>query len=143
MMTPKPTEAAPVRFSPRELEFLASQALGRLAYLGADGSPIVVPVGYRVIGGDDEGHALAIVGHELESSAKYRALARDPRCSFVVDAGIGPEARGLLVRGLARRADGPGRPALIIDARRITTWGIESPAFERLHRRLGAATGGG
>lgn len=123
-------------FSPSETAFLASQSLGRLAYLDRDGGPVVVPVGYRLLEDGAAGGAIAIVGHELRASAKYRALGRDPRCALVVDAGIGPEARGLLVCGRARLTEGPGRSAIILVAERVTTWGIDTPAFERRHRRL-------
>lgn len=124
-------------FSQTEATFLRSQSLGRLAYLDRDGAPIAVPVGYRVLEDEKVGAAVAIVGHELRASAKYRALGRDPRCALVVDAGIGPSAQGLIARGRAKLVDGPGRPAIVIEVERVTTWGIDTPAFERHHRRLG------
>ncbi len=122
-----------------EATFLTSQSLGRLAYLDREGAPVVVPVGFRAIEDDPAGPAIAIVGHELHKSAKFHALRRDPRCAFVVDAGIGPSAQGLIVRGRARLVDGPRRPAIIIAAERVTTWEIDTPAFERRHRQLGDA----
>ena len=124
-------------FSQTEAAFLASHSLGRLAYLDREGAPVVVPVGFRALDDEAAGPAIVIVGHELRESAKYRALGRDPRCALVVDAGIGPEAQGLVVRGLAQLVDGPGRPAIVIVAERVTTWGIDTPAFERRHRTVG------
>ncbi len=126
-------------FSQTETEFLASQSLGRLAYLDREGAPVVVPVGFHALEDEADGPAIAIVGHELDKSAKYHALQRDPRCAFVVDAGIGPSAQGLIVRGRARIVDGPRRPAIVIAAERVTTWGIDTPAFERHHRHVGGA----
>lgn len=126
-------------FSQTETVFLTSQSLGRLAYLDRDGAPVVVPVGFHALEDEATGPAIAIVGHELEKSAKYHALQRDPRCAFVVDAGIGPNAQGLIVRGRARIVDGPRRPAIVIAAERVTTWGIDTPAFERHHRHVGGA----
>jgi len=137
MSTPESTPSVRA-FSQTEAAFLASHALGRLAYLDHEGAPVVVPVGIRALEDEPAGPAIAIVGHELRQSAKYRALARDPRCAVVVDAGIGPDAQGLIIRGRARLVDGPGRPAIVIVADRITTWGIDTPAFERRHRAVAA-----
>lgn len=137
MSTPESTPSVRA-FSQTEAAFLASHALGRLAYLDHEGAPVVVPVGVRALEDEPAGPAIAIVGHELRQSAKYRALARDPRCAVVVDAGIRPDAQGLIIRGRARLVDGPGRPAIVIVADRITTWGIDTPAFERRHRAVAA-----
>jgi pyridoxamine 5'-phosphate oxidase family protein len=126
----------PQGFSQAESAFLASQSLGRLAYLDREGAPIVVPVGFRVLEDVATRPTIAIVGHELHKSAKYHALHRDPRCALVVDAGIGPSAQGLIVRGHAQLVDGHRRPAIVIAAERVTTWGIDTPAFERRHRQI-------
>ena len=137
MSSPESTSEAR-GFSQTETVFLESQSLGRLAYLDLEGAPVVVPVGFRALE-DETVPAIAIVGHELVKSAKFRALQRDPRCAVVVDAGIGPSAQGLIVRGRARIVDGPRRPAIVVTAERVTTWGIDTPAFERRHRRIEVA----
>jgi pyridoxamine 5'-phosphate oxidase family protein len=123
-------------FSPGEAAFLDQEPLGRLAYLDSSGAPVVVPVGFRRMRDDQGVSVIAIAGHELRQSAKYRGLARDPRCAFVVDSSIGPSARGVLVKGVARLIDGPGRPVILIAPTRVTSWGIDSQAFERQHRIL-------
>jgi len=123
-------------FSPGEAAFLDQEPLGRLAYLDASGAPVVVPVGFRLTSDEQGVRVIAIAGHELRESAKYRSLARDPRCAIVVDSSIGPSARGVLVKGFARLVDGPGRPVILIAPTRISSWGIDTPAFQRQHRTL-------
>jgi pyridoxamine 5'-phosphate oxidase family protein len=124
-------------FSAGEAAYLQSQSLGRLASLDSRGAPTVVPVGYR-LGSDDAGAiVITIVGFRLIESAKFRNLARDGRYAFVVDDGIGPSARGVLVRGRATPVDDPQRPSILLHPERVTSWGVDTPPFERQHRRVG------
>jgi hypothetical protein len=95
-----------------------------------------VPVAFRRTRDQQGASVIAIAGHELRASAKYRSLARDPRCAIVVDSSIGPSARGVLVKGTAALVDGPGRPLIVITPTRVTSWGIDSQPFERQHRDL-------
>jgi pyridoxamine 5'-phosphate oxidase family protein len=71
-----------VLLSAKERDYLASQRLGRLATVGKDGSPHVVPVGLMFEA--DDGW-IEIGGPNLGSSVKYRNVERDPRVAFVVD----------------------------------------------------------
>jgi pyridoxamine 5'-phosphate oxidase family protein len=109
----------PEAFSAGEAAFLDQEALGRLAYLDASGAPVVVPVAFRRTRDEQGASVIAIAGHELRASAKYRSLARDPRCAIVVDSSIGPSARGVLVKGTAALVDGPGRPLIVITPTRV------------------------
>jgi pyridoxamine 5'-phosphate oxidase family protein len=128
-------EGAP--FSAGEEAYLRSQGLGRLASLDSSGAPTVVPVGYR-LGHDASGATvIAIGGFRLRESAKFRNLARDGRCAFVVDDGIGPSARGILVKGRASLIDDPEGTSILVHPERLTSWGVDTPPFERQHRRVG------
>src|ERR1041384_3783422 len=69
-------------FTAKELEYLRSQPLGRLATVGRDGAPHVVPVGFQVSPDED---AIDVGGHGFGASKKWRDLQADPRVSFVVD----------------------------------------------------------
>ncbi len=69
-------------FTPNEIEYLASQRLGRLATVGKDGHPHVVPVGFRY---NPETDTIDIGGHDIAASRKWRDAARHPRVAFVVD----------------------------------------------------------
>jgi len=111
--------------------------LGRLASVDPSGAPTVVPVGYR-LGSDDAGATvITIVGYRLVESAKFRNLLRDQRYAFVVDDGIGLSARGILVRGRATPVDDPERPSIVLHPERVTSWGVDTPPFERQQRRVG------
>ena len=60
----------------------AWQRLGRLATVGSDGSPHVVPVGFRLDAGAE---AIEVGGQALSRSKKWRDLQANPRVAFVVD----------------------------------------------------------
>ncbi len=49
-------------FTQKEIEYLRGQRLGRMATVGPDGSPHVVPVGFRLSGEND---AIEIGGHAI------------------------------------------------------------------------------
>jgi pyridoxamine 5'-phosphate oxidase family protein len=88
-------------FTERELEFLRSQRIGRLATVGPSGWPQVVPVMYAV---SDSG------AFEFDvDGVKLRNLAAEPRAALVVDA-IGPK-RGVTIQGRAELI-GPERARL-------------------------------
>jgi hypothetical protein len=62
-------------FTDKEIEYLQGQRLGRLATAGSDGSPHIVPVGFRL---DAEAQAIEIGGHGLSKSKKWRDLQAKP-----------------------------------------------------------------
>jgi pyridoxamine 5'-phosphate oxidase family protein len=131
-------------FTEKEIEYLRGQPLGRLATVGRDGAPHVVPVGFRL--GDDTG-AIDIGGHGMSGSKKWRDLQANPQVAFAVDdlASVSPwTPRGIEIRGHAELHDDGGEqrfgdgwdPAWFrIVPRRITSWGIEGPAFSATGRR--------
>src|SRR5581483_7687343 len=86
-------------FTQRELAFLASQRLGRLATVSARGEPHVVPVAFRhnpLLDSIDVG------GTGLPATRKYRDVAATGRAAFVVDDDPGPgKGRGMEGRGRA------------------------------------------
>ncbi|MFI5273299.1 MAG: PPOX class F420-dependent oxidoreductase [Ktedonobacterales bacterium] len=119
-------------FTPDEIAYLQSQRLGRLATVGPDGQPHVVPVGFRY---NPDLDAIDIGGHGFATRKKYRDVQRNPRVAFVVDdlAAITPwTPRGIEVRGEAEvlqtggQQIGPGFDPEIfrIRPRRIISWGL-------------------
>ena len=58
-------------FTEKEIEYLRGQLLGRLATVGHDGSPHVVPIGFRL---GQEDAAIEIGGHALKGSKKWRNM---------------------------------------------------------------------
>ena len=128
-------------FTDEEIEYMRGQRLGRLATIGEDGSPHVVPVGFRL---DAEAGVLEIGGHGLSRSKKWRDLRANPNVAFVVDdlASIQPwTPRGIEVRGRAElheeggaeRFGGGGWDAawVRILPQRVVSWGINGPAFSK------------
>src|SRR2546430_15022364 len=70
-------------FTEAELEYLAGgRQLGRLATVGADGTPHVVPVGGIYNAARD---TIDVGGSELERSKKFRDIARSGRAAIVID----------------------------------------------------------
>lgn len=118
-------------FTPAELAYLASQRLGRLATVGPDGAPHVVPVGFRYNGETD---TIDIGGRGMGSSRKWRDVAVEPRVAFVVDDVVPPwRPRLLEIRGVAAPFDtggtalGRGFDAawIRIAPTRIVSYGVE------------------
>lgn len=124
-------------FIEKEITYLHSQRLGRLATIGSDGAPHNVPVGFRynpALGTIDIG------GLNLSKTRKFHDIQREPRVSFVVDdlASIDPwTPRGIEIRGTAQALTeggkdfGPhfGAELIRITPHRIIAWGIDTDAF--------------
>ena len=98
-----PVVASPLMsaFTQPELEYLASQRIGRLATIGRDGAPHVMPVGFRY---DPATDTIEIGGHGMGTSKKWRDMGWGPRVAFVVDDVVPPWGPRLVeVRGIATR----------------------------------------
>ena len=112
-------------FREAELRYLAGgRQLGRLATVGADGTPHVVPVAWIYNAARD---TIDIGGYELELTKKFRDVARSGRAAIVIDdIGDGDEwhPRGIEVRGRGEAIALP-TPLIRIHPERIVSWGIE------------------
>jgi len=112
-------------FTDAELRYLTGgRQLGRLATVGADGTPHVVPVAWIYNAARD---TIDIGGSELERTKKFRDVARGGRAAIVVDdlASTDPwRPRGIEVRGRAEALTLP-TPLIRIHPERIVTWGLE------------------
>jgi pyridoxamine 5'-phosphate oxidase family protein len=124
-------------FTDNELLYMAEADRGRLARIatvGKDGTPHVVPVGWRY---NPEHDAIEISGFELERTKKFRDATRTGRAAVVVDdlASLDPwRPRGIEVRGRAEAVGGV-RPVIRLHPERIISWGIESQAVGQRHAR--------
>jgi pyridoxamine 5'-phosphate oxidase family protein len=111
-------------FSDAELDYLtADRRLGRLATVGRDGTPHVVPVGLSY---NPEHDSIEVGGRDFERSKKYRDVERSGRAAIVVDdlASVDPwRPRGVEVRGRAEALTTP-RPMIRIHPDRVVSWGI-------------------
>jgi pyridoxamine 5'-phosphate oxidase family protein len=111
-----------------EIDYLASQQLGRLVTLSPKGSPQARPVRFQY---NIELGTIDIGGKAMAGSRKLRNVENDPRVAFVVDdlASIDPwRPRGLEIRGKAEAlpAGGDGNAVIRIHPRRILAWGLDS-----------------
>ncbi|MGI8828475.1 MAG: PPOX class F420-dependent oxidoreductase [Candidatus Limnocylindria bacterium] len=119
-------------FEPMEIEFLLSQQHGRLATVGADGQPHVVPVAFRF---DEELDVIDVGGPIVARTKKFRDAQRNSRVTFLVDDILPPwRPRGIEIRGEARILPAGGNlihegfsPDIIrITPRRIVVWGVKA-----------------
>jgi pyridoxamine 5'-phosphate oxidase family protein len=117
-------------FSDAEIEYLGSQRLGRLATVGPDGMPHVVPVAFRY---NPEADAIDIGGHDFAKRKKFRDVERTGVAAFVVDDVLPPwQPRAVEVRGEATTPEIGGKdimeafddPIIRITPRRIVSWGL-------------------
>jgi pyridoxamine 5'-phosphate oxidase family protein len=115
-------------FSPAELAYLRSpeRRLGRIATVGADGTPHVVPVGWRYNADHD---TIDVGGHDLARTKKVRDAERSGRAAIVIDdlASVDPwRPRAVEVRGRAEALRDSDRGALIrIHPERVVSWGLD------------------
>ncbi len=117
-------------FTDAEIAYLASQRLGRLATVGPDGMPHVVPVAFRYNPGTD---TIDIGGHDFAQRKKFRNVKRTGVAALVVDDVLPPwQPRAVEVRGQASTLDSGGKaindgfddPIIRITPRRIVSWGL-------------------
>src|SRR4051795_11027091 len=113
-------------FREAEVQYLAGgRQLGRIATVGADGTPHVVPVAWIYNAVRD---TIDVGGYELERTKKFRDVARAGRAAI----GIGDGARTdpWRPRGIESRGRGEAialpTPLIRIHPERIVSWGIES-----------------
>jgi pyridoxamine 5'-phosphate oxidase family protein len=123
-------------FSPAELRYLAggTRRLARLATVGRDGTPHVVPVAwiYNAVR-----ETIDIGGSELERTKKFRDVARAGRAAIVIDdlESVDPwRPRGVEIRGRAEAIALP-TPLIRIHPERIVSWGLGVPRSARTVER--------
>ncbi len=120
-------------FTLAEIAYLQSQRLGRLATVGPDGQPHVVPVGFHY---NPDLDTIDIGGHDFAKRKKFRDVQRNPRVAFVIDdiRSVNPwRVRGIEIRGEAEVLETGGKdimpgfdPEMFrIKPKRIVSWGIE------------------
>ena len=108
------------RFQEPELGFLeGGPRLGRLATVGRDGTPHVVPVGWSY---NRDRDSIDVGGRDLTETKKYRDVARQKRAAIVIDEVLPPwTPRGIEVRGHGGGDSGaagadpdPARPGAVV-----------------------------
>jgi pyridoxamine 5'-phosphate oxidase family protein len=121
-------------FTEIELGYMVGgRQLGRLATVGADGTPHVVPVAYFYNAARD---TIDIGGYELEDTKKFRDIARSGRAAIVIDdlASTDPwHPRGIEVRGRGEAIALP-TPLIRVHPERIVSWGLTNAQSARTIR---------
>ena len=123
-------------FTESELEYLAGQKLGRIATVGADGQPHVVPTSFRH---NPDVDAIDVGGMRMSQTKKLRDVQRTGRASIVVDDVLPPwQPRMIEIRGRAEVVESGGKSlfgdnfedvVVRIRPSRIIAFGIEEGGF--------------
>src|SRR5437763_5199224 len=86
-------------FTDKERDYLAGQRLGRIATVGPDGQPHVVPTSFRY---NPEQDTIDVGGLRMSQTKKLRDVQRTGRASIVVDDVLPPwQPRMIEIRGTA------------------------------------------
>ena len=94
-------------FTDKELDYLAGQRLGRIATVGADGQPHVVPTSFRY---NPDHDAIDVGGLRMSQTKKVRDVRRTGRASIVVDDVLPPwSPRMIEIRGTAEVVPSGGK----------------------------------
>jgi pyridoxamine 5'-phosphate oxidase family protein len=137
-------------FTEPEIQYLTSQGLARLATVGPDGQPHVVPVTFIFNAAED---AIDVGGVDFWANKKWRDARRNPLVTLLLD-DVLPDprrARAIEVRGRAEALTSGGsrinprfpnfvEEFLRIRPTRILSWGLENldgtlPADFRVNSR--------
>jgi pyridoxamine 5'-phosphate oxidase family protein len=138
-------------FTDEELEYLnGQQRLARVATVGKDGIPHVVPVGMWSHNADLD--VIEVTGTDFDQTKKFRDVARSGRAAIVIDdlvkldpaevekaGGWDSRPRGIEIRGEAEAVTDP-KPMIRIHPRRIVSWGLDG-SMQRNARTVERAHG--
>lgn len=116
-------------FTQKEIAYINSQHLARLATVSKSMQPDVAPVGFRF-----DGENFFITGFDIIKTFKYKNVkAGNDLISLVIDdlASVQPwVARGIKIHGRAEIVETGGRATLIIHPQRSWSWGVEDVPFK-------------
>jgi pyridoxamine 5'-phosphate oxidase family protein len=116
-------------FTEKEIDYINSQRLARLATVSTSLQPDVAPVGFRF-----DGELFFVTGFDITKTFKYKNVKLgNERVALVIDdlASVEPwMARGVKIHGRAEINEANKRASLIIHPQRLWSWGIEKTAFK-------------
>jgi pyridoxamine 5'-phosphate oxidase family protein len=115
-------------FSDTELAYLAAQpGLARLATIGPDGLPHVVPLGWRY---NPDLDCIDIHGRNLANTKKFRNVTANPAAALLIDDVLPPwRPRAVMIRGHAEalvdeEADA-NAPVIRLSPAQVLSWGTD------------------
>src|SRR5215470_6589189 len=132
-------------FTENELDYLAQQRLGRIATVGPQGQPHVVPTSFRY---NPEHDAIDVGGLRMSQTKKLRDVQRTGLASIVIDDVLPPwQPRMIEIRGTASVVPEGGKSlnerfedAIVrIQPTRIISFGIDSGDLASNARSTGAS----
>jgi pyridoxamine 5'-phosphate oxidase family protein len=132
-------------FTDKELDYLAGQRLARIATVGRDGQPHVVPTSFRY---NAEHDAIDVGGLWMSQTKKLRDVQRTGLASIVIDDVLEPwQPRMVEVRGTAAVVPTGGKALserfedVIVRIRptRIISFGVESADTNAYARSVGSS----
>jgi pyridoxamine 5'-phosphate oxidase family protein len=120
-------------FTLAEQDYLRGGPLARLATIGPDGQPHIVPVTFHFNEAED---AIDVGGIAFDATKKWRDAKHNPRVTFLVDESSGGGAKAVEIRGIAELHETGGetihprfpnfRPQFLrIRPRRVISWGVD------------------
>lgn len=118
-------------FSEKEVDYIKSQRLARIATVSKELQPDVAAVGFEF-----DGQYFYIGGIRQTKTYKYKNVANgNSRVALVIDdvESVDPwKPRGIKIHGQAELVDRAGQfgPYLKINLTKTWSWGIERPVFE-------------
>lgn len=109
-------------FSNQELAYLRGEPhLARLATIGPDGVPHVVPVGWSY---NPQADTIDVTGRDFAATRKFRNARANPRVAIVVDDVLPPwQPRSVMVQGNADTIDEPTAMIRIVPTK-VVSWGL-------------------
>jgi pyridoxamine 5'-phosphate oxidase family protein len=119
-------------FTPAETDYLQGQSMGRLATIGPDGRPHIVPLTYTFNPDED---TIDLGGIDFANGKKWRDANGNPNITFLVDDFSPTEAHAVEIRGDAEiheqggSAINPRFPNFVeqfirLRPRRVVSWGL-------------------
>jgi pyridoxamine 5'-phosphate oxidase family protein len=122
-------------FTEGEIAYLQSKTMGRLATVGRDGQPHVVPLTYFYNANEQ---TIDIGGIGFDTSKKWRDVQHDRHVTFLVDDASPGGAHAVEVRGAAELHEtggseiNPRFPNFVeqfirLRPKYIVSWGVDSP----------------
>lgn len=132
-------------FSTAELGYLQRMTMGRLATVGPDGRPHLVPMTYHY---NDDEDAIDLGGVDFANTKKWRDVQRNPNVTLLVDDASPDGAHAIEIRGDAEvhhsggEAINPRFPSFVpefvrLRPHRIVSWGLEGEGFQPIARTVG------
>jgi nitroimidazol reductase NimA-like FMN-containing flavoprotein (pyridoxamine 5'-phosphate oxidase superfamily) len=114
--------SAKSQITPRLSELAEKAELARISYIDLTGFPRVVPVWFASIGGE-------LYAATYASSKKWKAIIRDPRLGWVIDAGADHKYWGVSAYGRVEQVTDPELRARIYSELGVKYFG--SPEHEK------------